>query len=123
MDIRHYVIEPLFKPGTFQTNLRHANHYCTTNSAMFDNFTDVDRQTELNDDDGSLTGLVDTISVNLDPFFSAPVETVECESGPFVDDTVTPVLPPGTAKTSPYDCHDCHLSQVHGLHARSRSVQ
>ena len=76
---------------------------------MFDNFTDVDRQTELNDDDGSLTGLshpkryVHTISVNLDPFFSAPVETVECVSGPFIDDTVTPVLPPGTAKTSPYD--------------------
>ena len=104
VDIRHYVIEPLFNPGTFQTNTAAiANHYCTTNSAMFDNFTDVDRQTELNDDDGSLTGLVDTISVNLDPFFSAPVETVECESGPFIDDTVTPVLPPGTAKTSPYD--------------------
>ena len=104
VDIRHYVIEPLFNAGTFQTNpTAIANHYCTTNSAMFDNFTDVDRQTELNDDDGSLTGLVDTISVNLDPFFSAPVETVECESGPFIDDTVTPVLPPGTAKTSPYD--------------------
>src|SRR5260370_8675622 len=70
---------------------------------MLIDFTDVDRQTELNDDDGSLTGLAQTISVNLDQFFSAPVETVECESGPFIDDTLKPLLPPGTAKTSPYD--------------------
>jgi hypothetical protein len=104
VDIRHYVIEPLFNPGTFQTNPSAiANHYCTSNSTMFDNFTDVDRQTELSDDDGSLTGLVDTISVNLDPFFTAPVETVECESGPFIDEALMPPLPPGTAKTSPYD--------------------
>ena len=104
VDIRHYVIEPLFNPGTFQTNtMAIASHYCTSNSTMFDNFTDVDRQTELNDDDGSLTGLVNTISVNLDPFFTAPVETVECESGPFIDEALMPPLPPGTAKTSPYD--------------------
>ena len=104
VDIRHYVIEPLFVPGTFQTDTKEiANHYCTSSSAMFDNFTDVDRQTELNDDDGSLTGLVQTISINLDPFFTSPVETVECESGPFIDTSTTPVLPPGTAKSSPYD--------------------
>jgi hypothetical protein len=113
VDIRHYVIEPLFNPGTFQTNTTAiAAHYCSTASTMFDNFTDVDRQTELTDDDGSLTGfvqttpvngLVQTISVNLDQFFSAPVESVECLSGQFIDSTTTPVLPPGTAKTSPYD--------------------
>jgi len=104
VDIRHFVIEPLFNPGTFQTDTTAiANHYCTANPTMFDNFTDVDRQTELNDDDGSLTGLAQTISVNLDSFFTAPVESVECESGPFIDESVTPVLPPGTAKTSPYD--------------------
>ena len=113
VDIRHYVIEPLFNPGTFQTNTTAiAAHYCYTGSTMFDNFTDVDRQTELSDDDGSLTGfvqstpindLVQTISVNLDQFFTAPVESVECLSGSFIDNTTTPVLPPGTAKTSPYD--------------------
>ena len=57
---------------------------------MFEGFTGIDRQTELDDDDGSLTGLVKTISVNEDSFFDAPVETIECAS----DETV---------KTSPYD--------------------
>ncbi len=52
---------------------------------MFNNFTSVDRQTELNDDDGSLTGLTNdagtgSISVNQDQFFAAPVETAECLS-------------------------------------------
>ena len=95
VDIRHFVIEPQFIPGTFKT--QNANNYellkklyCTWNPAMFDNFSDIDRQTELNDDDGSLTGLVKTISVNEDSFFNAPVETFECESDK-------------TAKTSPYD--------------------
>ncbi|MEZ5589935.1 MAG: hypothetical protein R3F53_04220 [Gammaproteobacteria bacterium] len=55
----------------------------------FNDYTSVDRQTVLNDDDGSLTGLVNTLSVNEDPFFNAPVEVVEC-------------LSDGTAKTSPY---------------------
>ncbi len=87
VDIRHFVIEPLFKPGTFDTdNVAIKKHYCTSAPGMLIDFTDVDRQTELNDDDGSLTGLADTISVNLDQFFSAPVETVECESGPFIDE-------------------------------------
>jgi hypothetical protein len=63
---------------------------------MFNGFTDIDRQTELSDDDGSLTGYVNTISVNLDPFFNAPVEAVECAS-----DAAT--VTTGTAKTSPYD--------------------
>jgi hypothetical protein len=60
---------------------------------MFDNtFTDVDRQTELNDDDGSLSGLrgavpaqfadneESTVSVNTDSFFYAPVQALECVS-------------------------------------------
>lgn len=98
VDIRHFVIEPLFLPGTFKTDeAAAAKRYCTWNSAMFDNFTDIDRQTELNDDDGSLTGLVGTISVNQDPFFDAPVETPECGSD------IAGEVPPGTAKTSPYD--------------------
>lgn len=94
VDIRHFVIEPL-------SGADFSGQYCTWSSRMFgSDWTDVDRQTELNDDDGSLTGLKQTISVNEDPFFRAPNETQECLSG-------LGVLPggsePGTAKTSPYD--------------------
>ncbi len=97
VDIRHFVIEPLFQPGTFRTSVGEtAARYCTWTSELFTGFTDIDRQTELNDDDGSLTGLVQTISVNQDPFFNAPEEKVECKSD--VDQ-----FPRGTAKTSPYD--------------------
>jgi hypothetical protein len=97
VDIRHYVIEPLFKPGTYKTDLPAARaRYCNTESTMFDNFTDIDRQTELNDDDGSLTGFINTVSVNQDPFFNAPTQDVECRS-----DVLQNVA--GTAKTSPYD--------------------
>lgn len=98
VDIRHFVIEPLFYPNTFKTDpAQVAKRYCTSNPTIFDNFTDIDRQTELNDDDGSLTGLIDTISVNQDPFFKAPVETPECASD------IPTEVPPGTATTSPYD--------------------
>ncbi|MCC7325458.1 MAG: G8 domain-containing protein [Burkholderiales bacterium] len=98
VDIRHFVIEPLFitdpaKKGNqnYKTDAAAVlKAYCTSASNMFDNFTDVDRQTELTDDDGSLTGYVKTVSVNSDPFFNAPVEQTECESDE-------------TAKTSPYD--------------------
>ena len=94
VDIRHFVLEPRFVPGTLdQDNVLVAKQYCTRSPNMFSaSFTDVDRQTVLNDDDGSLTGLVETISVNEDPFFNAPVEAVECRSGLR-----------STAKTSPYD--------------------
>src|SRR5262249_49606237 len=86
VDIRHLVIEPLWKPGTFESDLTQVkNNYCTfdptgTPNQTFDGFTSVDHQTVLNDDDGSLTGLLspanspakeETISVNLDPFFTA----------------------------------------------------
>jgi hypothetical protein len=97
VDIRHYVIEPLFKSGTYKTDPSQTRpRYCNTEPTMFDNFTDIDRQTELNDDDGSLTGLVNTISVNQDPFFNAPTQDTECRS-----DVMQNVA--GTAKTSPYD--------------------
>ncbi len=75
---------------------------------MFNNFTDIDRQTELNDDDGSLTGYVNTISVNLDSFFNAPVETEECASditantSPY--DYVTSVVYPGCGDNCPNVC-------------------
>ncbi|MFZ0313304.1 MAG: G8 domain-containing protein [Candidatus Korobacteraceae bacterium] len=124
VDIRHFVVEPLFLPSTFQTDPNQVKvRYCVQASDMFTGFTDIDRQTELSDDDGSLTGLIGplnkqsnsnfpSISVNKDAFFNVPVETAECES-----DTAT-LMPQGTscpynqagypqlcatANTSPYD--------------------
>ncbi len=95
--IRHYVIEPQFEPGTYKTNFAASKaRYCNAETSMFNPFTDIDRQTELNDDDGSLTGLENTVSVNVDPFFSSPTEDTECASD-------VPQNPAGTANSSPYD--------------------
>jgi hypothetical protein len=105
VDVRHFVIDPLWMPGGFQPNVAAARQtYCSWQTNDFINFTDVDRQTELTDLDGSLTGLLSntagvtgpTISVNNDPisdatapvydptapsnFFNAPVVTPECGS-------------------------------------------
>ena len=125
VDIRHFVIEPLFQPvnspstSSFITNqdaVRKA--YCTwpgndllpPSGTLFANFTDIDRQTVLNDDDGSLTGLLadlgggatrETISVNKDPFFNAPTTTPECASD--IHDGTPATGPPATADTSPYE--------------------
>lgn len=97
VDIRHYVIEPLFKPRSLDPDIPASKaRYCNVEDSMWNGFTDVDRQTELNDDDGSLTGLINTISVNQDPFFNAPTEDVECRSDVAANTA-------GTAKTSPYD--------------------
>ena len=120
VDIRHFVIDPLWKPGTFVSNASASmNTYCSWQSADFNNFTDVDRQTELTDLDGSLTGLLSgtsasnlpTISVNNDPiadpastvydpastssFFNVPVIANECASS-------VPGHTP-TVNTSPYE--------------------
>ena len=62
-----------------------------TRSSFSPIFTDIDRQTELNDDDGSLSGLSGavpqqisdtngTISVNKDQFYYAPKTPFECLS-------------------------------------------
>jgi hypothetical protein len=129
VDIRHFVIEPLFAAdGLFQTDTdlskkRYCTYDATPLTGLFTGFTDIDRQTELNDDDGTLTGLVGptatptpkpgapspgligSVSVNQDKFFQAPVQTPECLS----DVDVTPAKAtdpthyPGTAITSPYD--------------------
>jgi cell migration-inducing and hyaluronan-binding protein len=104
VDIRHFVFEPLFKNGHQYDGDATVAQYCTYKSDMWSSFSDVDRQTELTDDDGSLTGLRSgsvepfepTISVNEDPFFTAPEETAQCASDK------TGLVPPGTAKTSPY---------------------
>jgi len=118
VDIRHFVIEPLFKPITpteydpFQQNQTAVNNrYCTHSDNMFSvNFNNIDRQTVLNDDDGTLTGLLGkqggatrpSISINEDDYFNAPLITPECLS----DVDVTPTAPPTqpyTARTSPYE--------------------
>jgi cell migration-inducing and hyaluronan-binding protein len=124
VDIRHYVVDPLFQApqgvkgkddfgqgGTYLTATSGPNDvksvYCTWNDAMFNNFSGIDRQTVLNDDDGSLTGLSNTISINEDVFFSAPVETAECKGNLGVSPSLAcpKAKPPtpSTAKTSPYD--------------------
>jgi hypothetical protein len=92
VDIRHFIINPLFLPGTRTTDFEKVQKlYCThSGTGTFNDFTEVDRQTVLNDDDGSLTGYQESISVNEDPFFNAPLEAIECASDE-------------TAKTSPYD--------------------
>jgi len=111
VDIRHFVIEPLFKDGKFSfqsDDTAVKENYCTYTlnnpdppngdgkGGLFSNFSAIDRQTILNDDDGSLTGFRKTISVNEDPFFNAPTETIECQSGNLFKAD-------GTAKTSPYE--------------------
>ncbi|MBV8629280.1 MAG: hypothetical protein JOZ83_00035 [Silvibacterium sp.] len=110
VQIRHYVVEPPWLPNSFTTNVpRMINTYCSWLDDTFgNNFTDIDRQTELSDDDGALTGLVSqtqnqssqdpSISVNKDAFFNAPLFTPECSSsspgGTYQDNA--------TADTSPY---------------------
>ncbi len=94
VDLRHYIVVPLFNPGKLTVNEQQVrDEYCTYGDpqGLFANsFTDVDRQTELNDDDGSLAGVAGsdqrripgggTISVNRDKFFQVPRETLECLS-------------------------------------------
>jgi hypothetical protein len=131
VDIRHFVTEPLFdqKAGlfSFKTDLSATKkEWCSWNDRYFSGFSDVDRETVLNDDDGTLTGLTspvgvptptatatpgafnEAISVNKEEFFDAPTETTECASDAAankagVDKTGDPRCPPATAKTSPYE--------------------
>ncbi len=92
VDIRHFIVEPLFQPGSLTTDTKKVEaRYCIYAPDMFSTFTDIDRQTELSDDDGTLTGLLGpqnsqtklfdpAISVNKDKFFDVPLETAECAS-------------------------------------------
>ncbi|MGA3317101.1 MAG: hypothetical protein ABSC64_11765 [Candidatus Korobacteraceae bacterium] len=120
VDIRHFVVEPFFKTDPsdpynpfFQDQGQIMERYCTYNNNTFGGFNHIDRQTLLNDDDGSLTGLLandtqlkatgrETISINQDPYFNSPLITPECLSE--VD--VAPLNPNNkvfTASTSPYE--------------------
>ncbi len=124
VNIRHFLIEPIFVPGTFKTDPTGTQmRYCNFQTSQFDSFTDIDRQTVLNDGlptstggDGALTGLTakdtpdnmpqrETISVNEDDFFNAPLETAECASDkhPGDADPGSGTGAPGTARTSPYE--------------------
>jgi hypothetical protein len=101
----------------FSTNINALKgEYCfwapTEQPGTFTGFTDIDRETVLNDDDGSLTGLTskvnnpptlksETISVNKESFFNAPVCTTECASDLALNKTTDAKLPPNTADTSP----------------------
>jgi hypothetical protein len=112
VDIRHYVILPIFKPGTYLTDdTRLAELFkggVEGSRNMMRNFTDIDRQTELNDDDGTLTGFEKTISVNEDGFFGAPAQAFQCKSNKDINpaSACAPVKnapTQATARTSPYD--------------------
>jgi hypothetical protein len=91
VDIRHFVVQPLWLPQSFTPDLSTIQKtYCAYETADFTQFTDVDRQTELSDDDGAITGLVSgtppnnepSISITKDPFYNAPLVTPECASAP-----------------------------------------
>jgi hypothetical protein len=124
VDIRHFVTEPHFGSGlfNFNTSLNATKmEWCSWNSEYFAGFTDIDRETVLNDDDGTLTGLTspvgvpvpsatptpmsgnETISVNKEPFFDAPTQTTECASDVAANETSDSRCLPATAKTSPYE--------------------
>lgn len=91
VDTRHFVISPLFKEGTYTTDTdRVSDAYCIWNSALFTGFAGNDRQTVLNDDDGTLTGYDATTVINLDDFFAAPIDALQCRSDK-------------SSRTSPYE--------------------
>jgi len=109
VETRHFVITPQFGEGTLVTDVGKVKGlYCTWNSSMFNNFSSNDQQTVLNDDDGSLTGYKNTTVINLDDFFLAPVDAIQCRSdnssrtSPY--EYVTTVIYPHCASTNPRTC-------------------
>ena len=122
VDIRHFVIDPPFDPTLAQPDYLHpfavnqtavTDRYCSSTTDMFSgSWTAIDRQTELSDDDGSLTGLISkqpqdkgaetVISVNEAPFFGAPFQDTECASDLYTEPT-NKKAGFGTARSSPYE--------------------
>lgn len=90
VETRHFVLTPFFKEGTLETDYEKlANEYCVWDKTTFNGFTSIDRQTVLNDNDGTLTGFVNTTVVNNDEFFAGPIDSTECKSA-------------NSSRTSPY---------------------
>ena len=91
VETRHFVVTPLFQAGTLDMDIDGVEReYCIFDKTLFNGFTSIDRQTVLNDDDGTLTGYRKTTVINLDDFFAAPVDAIECKSD-------------NTSRTSPYE--------------------
>ncbi len=125
VDLHHFVIQPLYLPGGgYNPDLTAVqNTYCTWNTAVENGFTDIDRQTELTDNDGSLTGLTsnntqatpqsgptisitklsDLLSKPAVSYFNAPLATDECASGQLPPATPTASGAGATVSTSPYE--------------------
>ncbi len=81
VDTRHYVITPFYKNGSFETDYdKLAEKYCVWDRNTFVGFAGNDRQTVLNDDDGTLTGFVNSTVVNNDQYFAGPIDSTECKS-------------------------------------------
>lgn len=90
VDIRHFVITPRVLNGTYKTDFAAVEReFCIWNRGIFDGFSSNDRQTVLNDDDGSLTGYAETTIINQDPYFAAPADATQCLSA-------------DSSRTSPY---------------------
>ena len=72
------MIVPQFDANTYKTDTTQVGRrYCArpqgfSSGTMFNNYSAIDRQTILTDDDGSLTGYANSTSVNEDKFFTAP---------------------------------------------------
>ena len=91
VDIRHFVVSPLFLEGTLTPDIaRMEQEYCICQHPLFNGFAGNDRQTVLNDDDGTLTGYKGTTVINLDDFFARPWRPIQC-------------LSDETSRTSPYE--------------------
>ena len=107
VDYRHFVISPRFHEGTYQPDLDEVfKTYCIWpitktrlpdgkegapyGTPLFTGFAGNDRQTVLNDDDGSLTGYKETTVINFDPFFASPDDAYQCRSDK-------------SSRTSPYE--------------------
>ena len=109
VDIRHYVIDPLFEQNTYKTDSQEIGKvYCGENlpNDIFNGFSGIDRQTELNDDDGSLTGLSTPCLATSSRRYrsmrthSSTRPPKPLNAGPILDLTTTQRMPANFAKTN-----------------------